>query len=178
MSDTNLTLSLSFDADQTSSLLFWETLPNCSPTKGIYAGMLALQAQIPLNVVVSGLGIFDNPNGPALSGFEIKDFSIISRPDLVACGPNDPVPSYSPPSPFNGTYVATKNFQWDGTQRSQSTEKYLVIRDSLNAPLQLGELGSWSLTIMLTILIQRVDGSSSLRVFYADIDTVLYAPQP
>jgi hypothetical protein len=173
MSDTNLALSLTFDADQTSSLLVWETLPDCSATKGIYAGMLALQAKSAFTVVVSGNGAFDNPNGPAFNGFEIKDFSIISKPDVVACGPGEAL-TYAPPSPFNDTYVATKSFPWEGTPHSQSTEKYLVIRNALNYPLELGAPGTWSLTIMLTVQIQRVDGSSGLRVFYADIDTLLY----
>lgn len=174
MPDTNLILSLTFDADQTSSLLFWETLPNCSPTKGIYAGMLALPAQSSLPVVISGNGAFDNPNGPVFNGFEIKDFCIISRPDLVACGPEDPVPTYAAPSPFSDTYVATKCFSSAGEQKNLSSEKYLTIQDILDNPLQLGAPGSWSLTIILTVLIQRVDGSSGLRVFYADIDTLLY----
>lgn len=174
MSDTNLTLSLTFDADQTSSLLVCNTLTDCSPTKGIYAGMLALQVQSPLNVVVSGNGAFNNPNGgPAFSGFEINDFSIISRPNLITCGPNE-TPAYAPPSPFNDTYVATKSITWEGTSRSRSTEKYLVIQDTLTDSLKLGGPGSWNLTIVLTILIKRVDGSSGLRVFYADIDTLLY----
>lgn len=173
MSDTNPTLILTFDADQTSSLLVWEMLPNCSPIKGIYAGMLALQTQKPLTVIVSGNGAFDNPNGPAFAGFEIKDFSVISRPDLMACGPEE-APTFAPPSPFNDSYVANKSFPWNGTTRDQSTEKYRVILDTLAYPLQLGTSGSWSLTIILTVLIQRVDGSSGLRVFYADIDTLLY----
>lgn len=178
MSDTNFTLNLTFDADQTSSLLVWKTLTDCSPTKGIYAGMLALTDQSPLTVIVNGNGAFDIPTGAAFNGFEIQDFCIISRPDLVACGPDDPVPTYAPPSPFNDTYVASQRFPWDGTSVSLSTAKYLTIVNTLNYPLQLGRPGSWTLTIMLTVLIHRIDGSSGLRVFYTDIDTLLYpAPQ-
>lgn len=176
MSATNLTLRLTFDADQTGSLLVWDTQPDCSPTKGIYAGMLALQAHSPLTVVVKGNGVFDNPNGPAFSGFDIEDFSIVSRPDLIACGPDDPVPTYARPSPFSDSNVASQRFAWDGSTHDQSTRQYLVILDTLDYPLQLGEPGAWSLTVVLTVLIRRVDGTSGLRVFYADIDTLLYPP--
>lgn len=176
MSDTNLTLRLTFDADQTSSLLGWETQPDCSHTKGIYAGMLALPAGSALTVVVKGNGAFDNPNGPAFSGFEIKDFCVVSRPGLIGCGPDDPVPTYAQPSPFRGSYVASRCFPWKGSTHDQNTEKYRIIIDTLDDPLPLGEPGLWSLAMVLTILIQRVDGSSGLRVFYADIDTQLYQP--
>lgn len=179
MSDTNqvLTLSLSFDADQVSSLLDWEMLPNCSPTRGIYAGLLALPAQSPLTVVVSGNGAFDNPNGPRFSGFDIKDFCIVSLPKTMVCGPDDPVPTFAPPSMFSDSYVATKQFQWKGTPLDRSLDHYLVIVNELDYPLPLGAPGAWDVTIVLTIAIQRIDGSSDLRVFYTNIDAELY-PAP
>jgi hypothetical protein len=179
MSDINqeITLSLTFNADQISSLLNWEMLPDCSPTRGMYAGLLAMPAQSALSVIVSGNGAFDNPTGPRFSGFEIKDFSIVSLPKVMACGPDDPVPTFAPPSMFSDSYVATQRFQWQGTSREQSLADYLVIIDTLDYPLPLGAPGAWDVTIVLTIAIQRIDGSSDPRVFYTNIDAELY-PAP
>ncbi|ELX09923.1 hypothetical protein Jab_2c20070 [Janthinobacterium sp. HH01] len=181
MSDTKPapTLYMSFDADQIGGRLFWHTWPDDRAVTGTLAGTLALPANAPLSLVVSGGGaVASSANPEPFVGFDIKEFCVVSRPQIVARGPSHPVLQYAAPSPFAGHDTACRSFRWEGGSQDERTDDYLNVVKTLAKPLELGAAGSWALSILVTVAIYRKGPAQQapIRVFAIDVEAELSAP--
>jgi hypothetical protein len=112
-----------------------------------------------------------------LESFEVIDCCLITRPQIICCGPGVRT-RYAPPSPFSSAEgeergalfrIAPSAFIPLGTS-SDSIEKARKITLLWDNHLTVGNInGFWEISFYVTVLIKRAkEEAAQLRVFYFD----------
>lgn len=160
-----------FDVDQISAKLDWYTSGDSQPPTGKHSGAVYFGHEDIVKFEVQGGGtLADMPNNPhPLVSFEIVDCCIITRPQIVECGPAA-VTQYAPPSPFSGSLSACHQLALKFTKSSSVKNQYLQITEKWDSHLQIGKQnGRWEISLYLTVKITRKGLSEpAYRVFYFD----------
>lgn len=165
----HLILRVSFDAQQTSSLLDWAFTPASQAKGNASAGALQLYGGQVFQVEVSGYG----SAASGYSGFDVVDACMVTQPQLVRLGGNQPA-LFAAPSMFDGVDTATHHLggQFDDVATPapiDGTVRRSKIWDgSLTVALAPGR---WDLSFTLTVRLHGVPENQSRRVFYFDPET-------
>lgn len=163
------TLSVRFDADQTSSLLQW-TLhePDGDPRQpsGTNAGALHFHQGESLTLEVIGGGSAES----GFTSFQIIDCCIITTPLLVSCGAGLKT-RYARPSPFLQSVGASYPMALDFVSRLEPGDSgYRQITQSWKETLDIGHSsGRWEISFNVTVMLFRGPADPvEVRVFQFD----------
>lgn len=166
--DMFATLSVRFDADQTSSQLQWllkDFNGEARVPAGTNAGAIYFFQGETLSLEIIGGG----SKASNFTSFQIIDCCIISVPEVVACA--DGKTRYARPSPFlqstGASYPVSLDFS---SSLDKSDESYRQISQEWKQSLNIGHTpGRWELSFYLTVLIYRDPAEApEVRVFQFD----------
>lgn len=163
------TLSVRFDADQTSSDLQWVmNEPDGDPRApaGTNAGAMQFYQSESLALEVIG-GASKSSN---FSSFQIIDCCITTIPRVVSCGPGQKT-VYARPSPFLQSLGANYAYPLDFSAVLDETDPaYRKITQTWKHLLNIGQTsGRWEISFNITVMIFRDNGNTTeLRVFQFD----------
>ncbi|ELX09924.1 hypothetical protein Jab_2c20080 [Janthinobacterium sp. HH01] len=163
-------LSVSFDADQSSSNLNWsltEAGGNARPSRGAAAGAVQFYQGESVFLQVAGGAAASSD----FSAFQIVECCLVTRPQMISCGPGVPT-RYATPSPFLQSLGASYVFENDytATVSEDTPGGYRTITQIWKRSLDIEHLdGSWELSLNLTVRILRGQAAlPELRVFRFD----------
>lgn len=165
----HLILRVSFDAQQVSSLLDWTFTPASQAKGNASAGSMQLYGGQVLQVEVTGFGSVAS----GFSGFDVVDACMLTQPQLVRLGGNQPA-LFAAPSMFEGVRSATHHLH--GRFNDVATPapvagtvcRAKVWDGSLAVATQAGR---WDLSLVLTVHLHGVPQAQAQRVFYFDPET-------
>jgi len=170
-----IVFTTSFDVDQISAKLNWNSSGGSRPPTGRHSGSVYFeQGDTVALVVVGGGSQILNPGGlPPIKSFEIVDFCVITQPEIVECGPNT-ITKYANPSPFSNYLAACHPMSLEFTNTQVSKNHYLEITKNWIAPpdrpLTIGKQnGRWEISMYITVKIFREGLLEPIyRVFFFD----------
>jgi len=163
------TLSVRFDADQTSSLLQW-TLNEPNGSARILAGTNAGAMHFYQGEVLSLDVIGGGSKAGKFTSFQIIDCCIITTPQIVSCAPGEKT-RYARPSPFLQSVGASYHMALDFQSGLDcGDDSYRQITQTWKPTLNVGHTaGRWELSFNITVMIYRDPGDApEVRVFQFD----------
>lgn len=175
---TTITLLVEFDADQTAARLTWDTSPDSTPLTGVHAGALALPAGTLLGLKVKGVGdaVTSAANPHPMTGFTVRECSVVTQPMMASCAPPPAETTFFPPSPFLNIPAAALTLAPGYTTASITDSGVITIIDTWNSTQEVGATtGRWTLFFFLTVDLVR-DGVATPvpRVFNFDCEVQVY----
>ncbi|PFH08510.1 hypothetical protein BCF11_0865 [Collimonas sp. PA-H2] len=171
---------VNFDVDQISAKLDWSTSGGSKPPTGPHSGSVFFNQGDQVGIVVTGGGsLIQNPEyRPPLKSFEITDFTIITRPQIVQCG-QGLLTTYAPPSLFSDCLTACLRLPLSFDEKTSDKHHYREITQTWTPPappappfppLTIGKQnGRWEVSMYITVKIYREGVATPFhRVFYFD----------
>lgn len=174
-----LTLQVSFDIDQDSSLLILTPVVNNGGTDPVhegerYAGDFYFPLKETVGLQVTGWGKNPTPatggdTVPAAFSFDIVDCHFITRPKIVQMNVDGTL--YAQPSPFMDVAVPWHQLApifVTGPATTSGAEQFIT--KTWTGALRIGDVpGRWEISFLLTVAITRLGASSpEVRVFWFD----------
>lgn len=171
----SIVLEVSFDVDQTSAGLDWHVVAtDCDgePRKGKYAGGILFLKGETFYLRVTGFG----SDRSKFDSFKVLECCIVTRPQIVACGPHMKT-VYAPPSPFfrpedpsspmGPSYQLPLQFSPTAVMGYGRDRKFTLRWDDR---LKVGQTeGRWNLSFIIMVSIERGQGNDpEIRVFSFD----------
>jgi hypothetical protein len=169
---TSMLIEANFDIDQVGQTLEWSFSRKDgqgNPLKGRYAGGIYFTVGELTRVRVRA-GSYSK-----FAGFKVLDCTLVTMPQLVQIGKGHPT-KFAPPSPF----VTTSLIGVNGASISLPPEQFVPSPVHPDDPeynefafewsnLTVGtETGRWEIMFVLTVEIERADGSKEQRAFSFD----------
>lgn len=170
---TTMLIEANFDIDQVGQTLEWHFCRKDgqgNPVKGRYAGGVYFTVGEKTRVRVKA-GSYSR-----FTGFKVLDCTLITLPQVVQIGKVLPT-EFAPPSPFvttsslaiTGASVSLPAAQFVSSPVSGTDPEYNEFALEWNSELTVGTTtGRWEISFVLTVEIERADGSTEQRVFTFD----------
>jgi hypothetical protein len=170
---TTMLIEANFDIDQLGQTLEWRfsrTDGHGNPVKGRYAGGVYFTVGELTRVRVRA-GSYNKFNG-----FKVLDCTLVTLPQLVQIGKAIPT-RFAPPSPFITTSaiavsdasVSLPPAQFVPSAVHPDDPEYNEFALEWNSALTVGAAtGRWEIAFVLTVEIERLDGTTEQRAFSFD----------
>lgn len=170
---TTMLIEANFDIDQLGQTLEWRFSRKDgqgNPVKGRYAGGIYFTVGELTRVRVRA-GSFSK-----FKGFKVLDCTLITMPQLVQIGKATPT-KFAPVSPFvstasigiAGASVSLPAAQFVPSAVHPDDPEYNEFALEWNSALTVGEqTGRWEIAFVLTVEIERADGTTEQRAFSFD----------